>query len=584
MLSFAVHPPNLRLSYSGGQKRRVSLGAALVHSPPLLILDEPTVGVDPLLRQSIWQHLVTLTQTERISVIITTHYIEEARQANLVGLMRHGRILAEDSPDALMSQFELTNLEDVFLKLCVSDSSRHAAVLAVMGDKDRKSAHLQGEKTHHHRHQPVDEDISDDLSYHRDRNVTLWRAGFSDERPQSPGGSTIVAKSDNIEEANSTTTNIDPLDFGASNPSKSIRGKSVIKIHTGTNKIEITKDDDDYNSAELGYTNEAVEVFSSEDDDIDSETVGTTRVVNINSSAKNSPTTLGEKTINYRKLIENAASSRNKIEDSTLSTSRSPDKQILKYRRSESPQKLDSIVSETDEYITMQAIKWAARRNNQMDLMNLKLGRLHRDSIVNQHNRHIDSSSRFETGSNFYQWWKTLMAVTWKNYVRLRRNPPVLVFQFMLPAVQVILFCLCIGGEPFDVPVAIVNDEVVPKSSLQFLNGLNKKIIRQVKYDNLSSAINAVKRGDVWGAIHIPDKYSEHLQSRLIMGEEVTNETISNGTIKVYPDLTSKYKLLPNGIIRNKHSNYISLLAVPRSSFSSSTGDNFPRDIHKLCA
>ncbi|CAG2122969.1 unnamed protein product, partial [Medioppia subpectinata] len=114
----------------GGQKRRVSLAAALVHSPPLLILDEPTVGVDPLLRQSIWQHLVTLTQSERITVIITTHYIEEARLANVVGLMRQGKLLAENSPEELMSQYKLDSLENVFLKLCMTDMSIKAAALA----------------------------------------------------------------------------------------------------------------------------------------------------------------------------------------------------------------------------------------------------------------------------------------------------------------------------------------------------------------------------------------------------------------------------------------------------------------------
>ena len=71
---------------SGGQQRRGSLAATLVHEPELLILDEPTVGVDPLLRQNIWNHLVEITKTGRTTVIITTHYIDEARQAHLVSL------------------------------------------------------------------------------------------------------------------------------------------------------------------------------------------------------------------------------------------------------------------------------------------------------------------------------------------------------------------------------------------------------------------------------------------------------------------------------------------------------------------
>lgn len=69
---------------SGGQQRRMSLAAALVHDPELLILDEPTVGVDPVLRNSIWNHLVELTSKGNRTVIITTHYIEETRQAHMV--------------------------------------------------------------------------------------------------------------------------------------------------------------------------------------------------------------------------------------------------------------------------------------------------------------------------------------------------------------------------------------------------------------------------------------------------------------------------------------------------------------------
>uniref|UniRef100_A0A3Q2QJB9 ABC transporter G family member 23-like n=1 Tax=Fundulus heteroclitus TaxID=8078 RepID=A0A3Q2QJB9_FUNHE len=98
---------------SGGQRRRVSLGAALLQNPELLILDEPTVGVDPVLRAKIWQHLVEIVKTGKVSVIITTHYIEEARQANVVGLMRNGHLLAEGPPDALMKQHSATALSKV---------------------------------------------------------------------------------------------------------------------------------------------------------------------------------------------------------------------------------------------------------------------------------------------------------------------------------------------------------------------------------------------------------------------------------------------------------------------------------------
>ncbi|XP_029173363.1 ABC transporter G family member 20 [Nylanderia fulva] len=102
---------------SGGQQRRVSFATALLADPELLILDEPTVGVDPILRQSIWDHLVHITKDGNKTIIITTHYIEETRQAGMIGLMRSGKFLAEESPTKLMEMHGLETLEEVFLKL-----------------------------------------------------------------------------------------------------------------------------------------------------------------------------------------------------------------------------------------------------------------------------------------------------------------------------------------------------------------------------------------------------------------------------------------------------------------------------------
>ena len=73
---------------------------------------------------SIWSHLLGLVTEHQKTIIITTHYIEEARQASVVGMMRNGHLLAEDAPNALLERFSLPNLEDVFLKLCVRDNSK----------------------------------------------------------------------------------------------------------------------------------------------------------------------------------------------------------------------------------------------------------------------------------------------------------------------------------------------------------------------------------------------------------------------------------------------------------------------------
>ncbi|UXI15549.1 hypothetical protein NH340_JMT01492 [Sarcoptes scabiei] len=110
---------------SGGQKRRVSLAVALIHSPPLLILDEPTVGVDPILRQNIWDHLHSIVKQMDLTIIITTQYIEEAKSADLVSLMRSGRLMVEENPLTLLQRLGQSSLEDVFLKLCQIDDQKH---------------------------------------------------------------------------------------------------------------------------------------------------------------------------------------------------------------------------------------------------------------------------------------------------------------------------------------------------------------------------------------------------------------------------------------------------------------------------
>jgi ABC-type multidrug transport system ATPase subunit len=113
---------------SGGQQRRVSFAAAMIHEPDLLILDEPTVGLDPILREKIWDFMLHVTRTSKLAIIITTHYIDEAKQADRCGLMRNGILLAEDTPRNIITRYEVENLEEAFLKLCVKRGVSEDAV------------------------------------------------------------------------------------------------------------------------------------------------------------------------------------------------------------------------------------------------------------------------------------------------------------------------------------------------------------------------------------------------------------------------------------------------------------------------
>ena len=101
---------------SGGMKHRTSLAVAFLPSPKLLILDEPTVGVDPELRQNFWNRFAEMQKTGT-TILITTHYMDEAAKCHRVGLINHGKMIDEDSPSKLLAKTGKKNLEDAFLFL-----------------------------------------------------------------------------------------------------------------------------------------------------------------------------------------------------------------------------------------------------------------------------------------------------------------------------------------------------------------------------------------------------------------------------------------------------------------------------------
>uniref|UniRef100_A0A8C2CUR9 ATP-binding cassette, sub-family H, member 1 n=1 Tax=Cyprinus carpio TaxID=7962 RepID=A0A8C2CUR9_CYPCA len=320
---------------SGGQRRRVSLGAALLQNPQLLILDEPTVGVDPVLRAKIWQHLVDIVRGGEVSVIITTHYIEEARQANTVGLMRNGQLLAEGPPDAVMKQHNAATLESAFLQLC-EDSDQ-------MGSK------------------------------------------------QSPQGR--------------------PLD---SSPS---------------------------------------------------------------------PDSMGDE-------------SREPI------LRKSTPKDMCKYKAD-----------------------WKVRA------------------------RHIIPK------------WRNIAALMIKTMVRMKRMPGSLCFQFLLPVIQICLMCLCIGGDPKGIDVAVVNNETSPSAySRSLLSFLDNTSVYQVSLSH-SEAFDGIYNGEYWGVIEFGENFTSYLTKRMLQ-PRVSRDVVEGGSVHVWLDLTSEfYSLL--AFIETKLGSLSYMVAVP---------------------
>lgn len=89
------------MNFSGGMKRRLEIARGLMHSPRVLFLDEPTVGLDPQTRSSIWEYIHELRRTEQITIFLTTHYMDEAEHCDRIAIMDAGRIVALDTPEAL---------------------------------------------------------------------------------------------------------------------------------------------------------------------------------------------------------------------------------------------------------------------------------------------------------------------------------------------------------------------------------------------------------------------------------------------------------------------------------------------------
>ena len=105
-------------TFSGGMKRRLEIARGLLHTPKVLFLDEPTLGLDPQSRHQMWTHVRNLNETEHVTVFLTTHYMDEAdRVADRIAIIDHGRIVAIGSAAELKARTNTQSLEEAFLAL-----------------------------------------------------------------------------------------------------------------------------------------------------------------------------------------------------------------------------------------------------------------------------------------------------------------------------------------------------------------------------------------------------------------------------------------------------------------------------------
>jgi ABC-2 type transport system ATP-binding protein len=105
-------------TFSGGMKRRLEIARGFLHTPKILFLDEPTLGLDPQSRNQLWTHVKKVNEAEKVTVMLTTHYMDEAdRVAHRVGVIDHGKLVAQGTPQAIKEQTGTATLEEAFLKL-----------------------------------------------------------------------------------------------------------------------------------------------------------------------------------------------------------------------------------------------------------------------------------------------------------------------------------------------------------------------------------------------------------------------------------------------------------------------------------
>jgi ribosome-dependent ATPase len=130
-----------------GIRQRLSLAVAIVHEPEILILDEPTSGVDPVVRDQFWELLIDLARRQNVTIFVSTHFMKEAERCDRISLMSNGRVLATDAPQALIAARGAATLEDAFIGLLEQSAGSRTKPVAVSNDSQAPAAPLRPQAT-----------------------------------------------------------------------------------------------------------------------------------------------------------------------------------------------------------------------------------------------------------------------------------------------------------------------------------------------------------------------------------------------------------------------------------------------------
>ncbi len=123
MAGLAERRDSLTRQLAGGWKQRLALGCAILHEPPILFLDEPTSGVDPIARRAFWELIYQLSEAGH-TIFVSTHYMEEAEYCHRLALMYRGRVIALGTPQSLKQELHLGSMEEVFVAMIEAEEKK----------------------------------------------------------------------------------------------------------------------------------------------------------------------------------------------------------------------------------------------------------------------------------------------------------------------------------------------------------------------------------------------------------------------------------------------------------------------------